>query len=48
MDFICIHGGRQAAWVWEDAVAALRTLAGDRPGLLNITCTPAPGRATRL
>ncbi|HEY0959881.1 MAG TPA: alpha/beta hydrolase [Novosphingobium sp.] len=31
-DFVFLHGGVQGSWVWDDAIAALRRIGGDRVG----------------
>jgi pimeloyl-ACP methyl ester carboxylesterase len=42
-EFAFLHGGWQAGWVWDETIAALKTIAGDAPPHVSVYDLPGCG-----
>lgn len=43
LNFVFLHGGGQAGWVWDECISALRAQAGDRIGAVLALNAPGCG-----
>jgi pimeloyl-ACP methyl ester carboxylesterase len=43
IDMVFVHGGEQGSWVWDETIAALRAIGGDRLGRLVALDVPGCG-----